>query len=116
MRSPKNVCAKAVAQLLGCGVQCQCIGGYICAHKETNTLNGRQDVAELGGGGFRGEGEREARAPMMRSCGCRSAVYTAKLAGEPDSGCTLTPHTAGSRLNAASARAWHGRTADTERT
>ncbi len=42
--------------------------------------------------------------PMMRSCGCSSAVYTSKLAGLPDSGCTLTPHSEESRPNASSAR------------
>ena len=31
-------------------------------------------------------------SPMMRSCGFRTAVYTAKLAGEPESGWQLTPH------------------------
>lgn len=41
---------------------------------------------------------------MMRSCGCSSAVYTAKLAGDPECGCTLTPHSAGSSPYSLSAR------------
>ncbi len=35
-----------------------------------------------------------------------SALYTAKLAGDPLCGCTLTPHSDGSRLNASSARCY----------
>uniref|UniRef100_A0A0E9TF09 Uncharacterized protein n=1 Tax=Anguilla anguilla TaxID=7936 RepID=A0A0E9TF09_ANGAN len=35
------------------------------------------------------------------------AVYTAKLAGEPEYGCTFTPHFSGSRWNASSALFWH---------
>ena len=31
-------------------------------------------------------------------------MYTSKLAGDPDSGCTLTPHSAWSSPNASSAR------------
>lgn len=41
---------------------------------------------------------------MMRSWGCSRAVYTMKFAGEPECGCTLTPHSAGSNPNSASAR------------
>ncbi len=41
---------------------------------------------------------------MMRSWGCSRAVYTMKFAGEPECGCTLTPHSAGSSPNSASAR------------
>ncbi len=43
-------------------------------------------------------------SPMMRSWGFSSAVYTAKLAGEPECGCTLTPHSSGSRWKASRAR------------
>ncbi len=49
---------------------------------------------------------------MMRSWGCSSAVYTAKLAGEPECGCTLTPHSSGSRPYSASARSWRNVNAD----
>lgn len=34
-------------------------------------------------------------------------MYTWKLAGDPDSGCTFTPHLVGSRRNASRARFWH---------
>ena len=40
----------------------------------------------------------------MRSCGFSTAENAWKLAGEPLSGCTFTPHFAGSAWNAVSAR------------
>ena len=45
--------------------------------------------------------------PMMRSCSLQMAEKAAKLAGEPDSVCTLTPHFAGSARKACSARLRH---------
>jgi hypothetical protein len=44
--------------------------------------------------------------PMIRSCGCKSATYTAMFAGEPLYGWTLTPHFSLGSRNAASARSW----------
>lgn len=46
-------------------------------------------------------------SPIIRLCGSHRAVYTAKLAGDPEYGCTLTPHSSGLNLNAANARFWH---------
>lgn len=36
-------------------------------------------------------------SPIIRPFGSTSAVYTAKLAGQPDRLCTLTPHNSGSK-------------------
>ena len=47
--------------------------------------------------------------PMRRSWGLSKAVKTAKLAGLPEYGCTLTPHFSGSSLKASSALFWHSR-------
>ena len=44
---------------------------------------------------------------MILSWGLSSAVYTAKLAGDPESAWTLTPHSSSLSLNASSARFWH---------
>lgn len=45
----------------------------------------------------------------LLSCTCSTHGYSSrsptwKFAGDPDSGCTFTPHLAGSRLNASKAR------------
>lgn len=45
--------------------------------------------------------------PMIRSWGLSTPVYTAKLAGDPEYGCTLIPHSSGLSLYVARARCWH---------
>lgn len=44
--------------------------------------------------------------PMILSWGCKTDVYAAKLAGEPEYGWTFTPHRLESRPKVLSARFW----------
>jgi len=46
-------------------------------------------------------------AEWKRPKDARARGHTWKFAGEPDSDCTFTPHLAGSKRKASSARFWH---------
>ena len=53
--------------------------------------------------------ERARESPIIFPFGPRRAVKTAKLAGEPDRGCTLTPHSSGLQPKAFRALDWQRR-------